>query len=245
MRLRVMLPYRVLLDEVDIDKVIAEGLHGVFALLPRRVDFVSPIVPGILLYARDGEERVVGVDEGVLVKRGDEVRISVRDAVPGDDMESIRVVVTQRFTRSTSGKSGRGPHWRVSRHPCIGASWNRRHSMPADAPRDREGRRRAELAEAVGRKAGRRARARREGHRALLFGLGTFGLVGWSVMVPTMLGIALGVWLDGHVGGRISWALSGLVLGLTAGCLNAWYWLNRSSREEPSGNRGRARVRTP
>ena len=97
MRLRVMLPSRVLIDERNIDKVIAEGLHGVFALLPLHVDFVSPVVPGILLYARGDDEWVVGVDHGVLVKRGDQVRISVRDAVRGDDAETIRDLVTRRF----------------------------------------------------------------------------------------------------------------------------------------------------
>lgn len=105
--------------------------------------------------------------------------------------------------------------------------------MPPDARETRARMRRDALVSAVGEKAGRRARARAEGERAAWFGLGTFGLVGWSVMVPTVLGIALGVWLDARRPGRISWSLSGLLIGLLMGCLNAWYWVQRNSRGRP------------
>lgn len=75
----------------------------------------------------------------------------------------------------------------------------------------------------------RRRRARREGEHTVLYGLGTFGLVGWAVMVPTLIGISLGVWLDTRDGSRISFTLTGLIVGVVAGCLNAWYWVQRRS----------------
>lgn len=95
-----------------------------------------------------------------------------------------------------------------------------------------ERRDRDRLHETVGRKAERKARSREEGDRVISFGLGTFGLVGWSVMIPTVLGIAIGVWLDARYTGEISWTLTGLLTGIALGCLNAWYWVQRKSRED-------------
>lgn len=93
---------------------------------------------------------------------------------------------------------------------------------------------RRRLHEEVGDQARRKLAARREGDRGVWFGLGMFGLVGWSVAVPTLLGIAVGLFLDGRLPGpgRVSWTLTGLVLGIVVGCLNAWYWVTRESRGE-------------
>jgi ATP synthase protein I len=84
----------------------------------------------------------------------------------------------------------------------------------------------------VGRKAARKLRARREADRGAWFWLGMFGLVGWSVAVPTVLGIALGVWLDHTWPGRVSWTLTLLFIGVVVGGLNAWYWIQQESRRE-------------
>ncbi len=84
----------------------------------------------------------------------------------------------------------------------------------------------------VGRKAERRRRARREERRDVWFWLGMFGLVGWSVSIPMLAGIALGVWLDGRLGGEISWTLTGLFVGVALGCWNAWYWVKRESGDD-------------
>lgn len=97
MRLQVLLPRGVLLDEDGVDQVVAEAHHGVFALLPRHVDLVAPLVPGILLYEREGRETVLGVDEGLLVKEGPRVRVSVHDAVKGDDLDRLRALVEARY----------------------------------------------------------------------------------------------------------------------------------------------------
>lgn len=82
----------------------------------------------------------------------------------------------------------------------------------------------------IGRDAERKLRARRERRRAAWFGLGMFGLVGWSVAIPTLLGIALGLWLDSRWPGQASWTLTFLIIGVAVGCLNAWYWVKQESR---------------
>lgn len=86
------------------------------------------------------------------------------------------------------------------------------------------------LADQVGVKAARKIKARRNATPGVWFGLGMMGLVGWSVAVPTLLGAALGLWLDAHHAGGRSWTLALLVAGLTIGCLNAWHWVVREER---------------
>lgn len=85
------------------------------------------------------------------------------------------------------------------------------------------------LLEEVDRKARRKLRARREEDRTAWFWLGMFGLVGWSIAVPTLIGVALGVWLDQRWPDSISWTLTLLLTGVAIGCLNAWYWIKQES----------------
>ena len=67
--------------------------------------------------------------------------------------------------------------------------------------------------------------------QGIWFGLGMMGLIGWSVAVPTLLGAALGIWLDKHHPGKHSWTLMLLVVGLVIGCLNAWHWVAKEDKE--------------
>jgi ATP synthase protein I len=86
------------------------------------------------------------------------------------------------------------------------------------------------LAGQVGAKAARKLHAQRNPAPGVWFGLGMMGLVGWSVVVPTLLGAALGMWLDKHHAGAHSWTLALLVAGLAIGCFNAWRWIAREDR---------------
>ncbi len=97
---------------------------------------------------------------------------------------------------------------------------------PRVAPPERD------VTEAVGRKAERKLRARRAGRRGVWFGLGMFGLVGWAVALPTVAGVALGLWLDARFPSRMSWTITLLFVGALLGSLNAWYWVKRESRDE-------------
>ncbi|MBW1670510.1 MAG: AtpZ/AtpI family protein [Deltaproteobacteria bacterium] len=83
----------------------------------------------------------------------------------------------------------------------------------------------------VGVKAARKLKAQRNVTHTVWFGLGMMGLIGWSVTIPTLLGAALGLWLDKHHSGSHSWTLMLLVIGLAIGCLNAWHWVAREDRE--------------
>lgn len=79
-------------------------------------------------------------------------------------------------------------------------------------------------------KAARKLKARRGAAHGVWFGLGMMGLIGWSVAVPTLLGAALGLWLDERHPGTHSWTLALLVAGLTIGCLNAWHWVAKEDK---------------
>lgn len=87
-----------------------------------------------------------------------------------------------------------------------------------------------EWSEEVGDREVRKIRARRKRDRTLWVGLGAFGIIGWSVAVPTLVGIILGVWLDRLWPGSFSWTLALLLAGVTLGCLSAWYWVSLESK---------------
>ncbi|MFZ2330143.1 MAG: AtpZ/AtpI family protein [Atribacterota bacterium] len=76
----------------------------------------------------------------------------------------------------------------------------------------------------------RKIRAQSKKNRAIWMGLGLFGVVGWSVMIPTIIGITIGLWLDRKLTGRISWTLTFLILGIALGCWNAWYWVQKERK---------------
>jgi ATP synthase protein I len=82
----------------------------------------------------------------------------------------------------------------------------------------------------VGEKAARKLKARRNSVNGVWLGLGMMGLIGWSVVVPTLLGAALGIWLDNRHPGSHSWTLMFLVIGLAIGCLNAWHWVAKEDK---------------
>lgn len=88
------------------------------------------------------------------------------------------------------------------------------------------------ISEEIGSKAERKIRARKREDKGVWFGLGMFGLVGWAVAVPTVLGILAGLWLDRRFPGPPSWTLTLLFLGVILGCANAWYWVRRESGQD-------------
>lgn len=100
----------------------------------------------------------------------------------------------------------------------------------AERPEGNDERANGELCKRIGAAERRRLRGRRQRRRTVWFGLGMMGLIGWSVALPTLAAIAVGVWLDKLLPGRHSWTLMMVFVGIAIGCLNAWYWVLREGR---------------
>jgi F-type H+-transporting ATPase subunit epsilon len=98
MNLKVLLPFQVFAEKTGVSRIVAETREGSFGLLPHRLDCVAALVPGILTYqtASDGEV-FLAVDEGVLVKTGPDVLVSVRRALGGTDLSQLRDAVQKEF----------------------------------------------------------------------------------------------------------------------------------------------------
>ena len=96
------------------------------------------------------------------------------------------------------------------------------------------------FAEQVGAKVARKLKAQRTSGKDVWFGLGMMGLIGWSVTIPTLLGAALGLWLDKRFSGEHSWTLALMMAGLALGCANAWLWIAKQDQamrdEQGDGN---------
>jgi ATP synthase protein I len=87
----------------------------------------------------------------------------------------------------------------------------------------------------IGARAARKMKARGS-NAGVWFGLGMMGLVGWSIVVPTLIGTAIGIWLDNHHPGKQSWTLTLLIIGLAVGCANAWRWVSKEDQEMRDGS---------
>lgn len=97
MKLKVLLPNEVLIDE-EVTKVVAEAENGSFCLLPRHVDFLAALVPGLFSFVTpQGVEQFLAVDEGILIKCGPEVLVSARNAVRGPDLGKLEQTVAKSF----------------------------------------------------------------------------------------------------------------------------------------------------
>jgi F-type H+-transporting ATPase subunit epsilon len=98
MNLKVLLPFRVFAQYTGVSRIVAETREGSLGLLPNRLDCAAALVPGILTYTTPGEGTVyIAVDEGVLVKSGADVRVSVRRAAGGSDLRELHESVKREF----------------------------------------------------------------------------------------------------------------------------------------------------
>jgi F-type H+-transporting ATPase subunit epsilon len=98
MNLKVLLPFRIFAEKTGVSRIVAETREGSFGLLPHRLDCVAALAPGILIYQHQAETEVyVAVDEGVLVKTGMDVLVSVRNAMGGTDLGQLRKAVEREF----------------------------------------------------------------------------------------------------------------------------------------------------
>ena len=98
MNLKVLLPFQIFADRTGVSRIVAETREGSFGLLPHRLDCVAALAPGILTYQVGAQAEVyMAVDEGVLVKTGMDVLISVRNAIGGTDLGQLHAAVEREF----------------------------------------------------------------------------------------------------------------------------------------------------
>src|SRR5476651_132351 len=98
MNLKILLPFQIFADKTGVSRIVAETRDGSFGLLPHRLDCVAALAPGILTYETEvGGEVFVAVDEGVLVKTGPDVLVSVRRAIGGTDLGQLHAAVEKEF----------------------------------------------------------------------------------------------------------------------------------------------------
>ena len=100
MNLRILLPFGVFAEKADVLRVVADTSDGSYGLLPHRLDCVAALVPGILTYeTKDSGTVYVGIDQGVLVKAGDQVTVSVRRAIGGSELSQLKDTVKRDFLK--------------------------------------------------------------------------------------------------------------------------------------------------
>ena len=100
MDLKILLPYKIYADIKNVDRIVAETNEGFFGLLPQRLDCVASLVPGIFMYETDkGEIHYIAIDEGVLVKAGTEVLVSVRNAMGGTDIGQLHNSIKKEYVK--------------------------------------------------------------------------------------------------------------------------------------------------
>ncbi|MDD4405558.1 MAG: F0F1 ATP synthase subunit epsilon [Parabacteroides sp.] len=100
MDLKILLPYKIYADIKNVDRIVAETNEGFFGLLPQRLDCVASLVPGIFMYETDkGEIHYIAIDEGVLVKAGMEVLVSVRNAIGGTDIGQLHNSIKKEYIK--------------------------------------------------------------------------------------------------------------------------------------------------
>lgn len=103
MNLKVLLPFQVFLDKTGVKRIVADSNQGSFGILPRRLDCVLVIEPGILCYETDKEGEVyIALDEGILVKTGEDVVVSARNAIGGADLGRLREKVESEIMQLSS-----------------------------------------------------------------------------------------------------------------------------------------------
>jgi F-type H+-transporting ATPase subunit epsilon len=98
MNLKVLLPFQIFAEKTGVSRIVAETHEGSFGLLPHRLDCVAALAPGILIFETKIEgEAYLAVDEGVLVKTGSDVLVSVRNAIAGTNLGQLREAVQREF----------------------------------------------------------------------------------------------------------------------------------------------------
>jgi F-type H+-transporting ATPase subunit epsilon len=105
MKLKILLPFQVFAQIDDVTRIVVETKEGSYGLLPQRLDCVAALSAGILTYQSASQGEIyLAVDEGIMVKTGNEVRVSVRNAIGGMSLGQLRAAVAQQFVNLDEGE---------------------------------------------------------------------------------------------------------------------------------------------
>ena len=235
MRLRIVTPLAVVIDEGSVLAVRAEDSTGGFGILPGHADFLTSLVISVVRWTgTDGVRRYCAVRRGLLsVTAGREIAVATREAIPGDDIANSR----------------RGGPQPVPRRSRFGADATRREHSPAierNSP-NRESPSAGGLDVAAGKfcmttpetdsdeqdpmvqgvrlRKERHGRWLREGEPSVARHLAQIGVLGWIIVVPILIGIFAGRWLDRTFGSGLFYTAPLLMLGAVLGCWSAWKWM--------------------
>ncbi len=252
MKLTVATPLALVVEADDVRHLRAEDETGAFGILPGHADFLTALAVSVASW-RDaaGAEHHVALRGGMLaVRGGDTIAIASPEAVAGDDLRRLQGGGARPIPpppRRGAGGTLAGAASASRRNPQDRAlfavravagsariSWfNRRNGdggagvvRPGPPPRDRADHP-ERLDRAVELRRVRREHWQREGERSIGRNLAMIGVLGWTIVTPTLIGIFGGRWLDRIFDTGIFWSLGLLVAGLALGCWLAWNWMQR------------------
>ena len=226
MNLKVLLPFQIFAEKTGVSRIVAETREGSFGLLPHRLDCVAALAPGILTYETEADGEVfVAVDEGVLVKTGADVLVSVRRAMGGTDLGQLRDAVEQEFLTSTSRSKACARSWRNWKPDFCAAS--RLFNM-SDEPNNSARNEPAFAGRSARRpRASSRRGARRTGRLVRLGHDGADRLVGGRSDAARRGARPLA----GQTPSRRAFLDAGAAGGRAVlGCFNAWHWVAKEEK---------------
>lgn len=105
MHLKILLPFRIYAETEGVSRIVLETAKGSYGVLPQRLDCVTALVPGIFMYEANEEEHYIAIDEGILIKAGQQVLVSVRNAVGGASLGQLREAVEKEFVKADESET--------------------------------------------------------------------------------------------------------------------------------------------
>jgi ATP synthase protein I len=233
MRLRIITPLFVVVDEDGVLALRAEDATGSFGILPQHADFLTSLAISVVSWeSSDGTGHYCAVRRGVLsVNGGRDIDIATREAVPGDDLGTLdkTVLSLSRRYRDGTNRTCREHPPATERHSADHAPSSAGRACRTGAPRmttpETEPGEEDPLVKGVQLREERHRRWLREGEPSLARRLAQIGVLGWIIVVPMLTGIFVGRWLDRTFNSELFWTAPLLMLGLALGCWSAWKWM--------------------
>ena len=234
MRLRIITPLAVVVDEDGVRALRAEDATGSFGILPGHADFLTSLAISVVSWeSSDGTRHYCAVRRGVLsVIAGRDIAIATREAVPGDDLATLDAdgprPLPRRHRDGADGTCREHPPATATPFGRSCAIFGRtgvaagelRMTAPETEPGEQD-----PLVKGVRLRGERHRRWLREGEPSVARRLAQIGVLGWIIVVPMLIGVFVGRWLDQTFNSGLFWTAPLLMLGLALGCWSAWKWM--------------------